>query len=247
LVDSVDREYLVRHNYPGANVPVTEWSGKTLLIDLMAARYILTPFEFSSASAGDGRRFGMVDRGPMLVYVNRRAFPRAWIARPERIIDETPQTLHQLRNGDLNPIRSLMLSPMPERRIVYPDGTQGIASARIRYGRGAGLNARGGAIRDETLIIDVDCPQDAYLVLADTHYPGWVAEVDGQPATIYRAFGYFRAVQIPAGEHIVAFYYRPLTFSVGKTFSLITLATYLLLLLVQVFFFSKSKPDTRRD
>jgi hypothetical protein len=248
FVGSVDREYIQQHGYPGAGLPVPEWADRPLLIDLMATRYVLTPFDFSPLCTGEGGRFDLVDGGPMRVYRNNRAFPRAWIARPARIVDETLSTLRQLSNGELNPTESLMLSPAPQHRTVYPEGSEGVATARIRYGRGAGPDARGGAIRDETVIVEVSTPQDAYLVVADTHYPGWVAEVDSQPVeTIYRAFGYFRAVEVPAGEHIVTFYYRPMSFAVGKIFSLVTLATFLLLLLIQVFFFSKPKPDFKRE
>lgn len=47
------------------------------------------------------------------------------------------------------------------------------------------------------------------LVLKDTWYPGWKAEIDGNPAPIYRVNGCFRGVPMPAGEHRVEFFYRP--------------------------------------
>ena len=50
-----------------------------------------------------------------------------------------------------------------------------------------------------------DCP--AYLVLADTHVPGWSATLDGADVPILHADFAFRAVRVPAGEHEVAFRY----------------------------------------
>lgn len=58
------------------------------------------------------------------------------------------------------------------------------------------------------------------LVLTDRFYPGWRATVNGEPARIYRANGYFRAVVIPAGESVVQMRYRPPHFAAGLKISL---------------------------
>jgi uncharacterized membrane protein YfhO len=68
--------------------------------------------------------------------------------------------------------------------------------------------------------------QPGYLVLTDTHYPGWQATVDGAPAEILVANHAFRAVVLGAGQHIVEFIYRPLSFRLGAW---LTLAATLLL------------------
>jgi hypothetical protein len=51
------------------------------------------------------------------------------------------------------------------------------------------------------------------LVLHDTYYPGWLAEVDGRPASILRAFVLFRGVEVPPGTHRITFRFAPFSFT----------------------------------
>ncbi len=63
--------------------------------------------------------------------------------------------------------------------------------------------------------VAVETDQPGYLVLPDAYYPGWQATVDGQPETIQKANYAFRAVYVPAGEHVVQFIFNPILWKVG--------------------------------
>ncbi len=70
--------------------------------------------------------------------------------------------------------------------------------------------------------------QDGWVVLGDTLYPGWRAAVDGERAAILPANYMFRAVAVPAGEHIVRFVYRPLWFYSGLMVSVLSAIAWIL-------------------
>jgi hypothetical protein len=62
------------------------------------------------------------------------------------------------------------------------------------------------------------------LVLADTFYPGWKAQIDGEEAEILRTNVVLRGVVLERGEHEVLFRYRPVSFAVGASMSGLGLA-----------------------
>ncbi|MBI3966257.1 MAG: YfhO family protein [Chloroflexi bacterium] len=68
--------------------------------------------------------------------------------------------------------------------------------------------------------LNVQTPEAAWLVVADSYYPGWRAKVDGQAAELYLANYLFRAVRVPAGEHRVELRFEPDTVRVGGALSL---------------------------
>jgi hypothetical protein len=53
------------------------------------------------------------------------------------------------------------------------------------------------------------------VVLSDTYFPGWEAEVDGTPVPIYEADTAIRGVVVDHGTHIVEMRYRPHSVYVG--------------------------------
>jgi uncharacterized membrane protein YfhO len=57
--------------------------------------------------------------------------------------------------------------------------------------------------------IEADSESGGILVLHDTYYPGWVAEIDGHKAPILRADVLFRGVEMPPGRHHLTFRFAP--------------------------------------
>lgn len=69
--------------------------------------------------------------------------------------------------------------------------------------------------------------QDAFIVIADSYYPGWHARIDGNENTILNVNINSRGLLIPSGRHKIKMYYDPLSYKLGKTISFLTLLALL--------------------
>jgi hypothetical protein len=69
------------------------------------------------------------------------------------------------------------------------------------------------------------------LILSDAYFPGWKATVDGNAVQIEKAYGALRGVVVPAGTHTVIMRYRPASFLIGATLSVLGLILAALLVM----------------
>ena len=67
----------------------------------------------------------------------------------------------------------------------------------------------------DTVIVRATAAGPAVLVVRDALAAGWQATVDDKPVPVTRADGLFRAVAVPAGEHVVAFRHHTPGYAVG--------------------------------
>ena len=79
------------------------------------------------------------------------------------------------------------------------------------------LNFRFG---NDTVDVAAEADAPSLVVVAQTYYHNWTAEIDGQPTRLLRANAAFQAVQIPGGAHQIHLAYRDRAFVIGATVSL---------------------------
>jgi hypothetical protein len=148
-----------------------------------------------ASTFGRGQRVGSTH-----VYRNPGALPRVrLLGRPYYTRDEAASIAVLDRLG--GEIRRRLVVEDPDRPLpedATPDGRATIAREE-----------------PERVEVATEAAADAYLVLADTHDPGWSATLDGRPVPIRPAWITFRAVFVPRGNHTVVFRYRPAGFERG--------------------------------
>jgi len=80
----------------------------------------------------------------------------------------------------------------------------------------------------DRVTLAVKAGQPSLVLLNDTYNGGWHVDVDGQPGKVLRANYAFRAVEVPAGEHVVRWSYRQKGMSAGIATSLAGLGAFAL-------------------
>jgi uncharacterized membrane protein YfhO len=80
------------------------------------------------------------------------------------------------------------------------------------------------ALSANRVVVQAHPSRPSYLVVTDTHYPGWRARVDGEPTPIYQANYLFRAVYLPPGEHEIEFTFMPPSYRLAVGGTLTSLA-----------------------
>ena len=138
------------------------------------------------------------------------AGPKVWIYRlndPEprvRFISRVivADTDSQVKAGQFR------VNPAAETALI-DDDTAPLRSNWPMFTAREGNFARIVSWRPDRVEVEVDSAQPGVLVLHDAFYPGWVVEVDGQPARLLRANVLFRAVEVSEGRHRVVFRFAP--------------------------------------
>jgi hypothetical protein len=78
--------------------------------------------------------------------------------------------------------------------------------------------------------VDVDLPRPGILVVSESAYPGWIAEVDGQPQRWFTVDCVLRGLELGPGSHRVRFEYRPVSIQRGAVLSAVGVGVILRLL-----------------
>lgn len=60
----------------------------------------------------------------------------------------------------------------------------------------------------DTQVFNVESDRNAIMFVSGNYHPYWKATVNGKEAKVYKAFGTFRAVEVPAGNSVVRMEYR---------------------------------------
>ncbi len=156
---------------------------------MLGVKYIIVPK--GSPPGGEGIWPVFVDDPTVDIHLNTLALPRAWLVYRTEGVGSYGEALERVLDENFR----------PEEVAIIQDGPrlEGAGQGKIEVG----YYGPNGAV----FFVETDAP--ALLILSDTFYPGWQAEVDGERAPIYRTNAVFRGILVPTGKHQVEMEFRP--------------------------------------
>jgi len=176
-------------------------------LSIMSVRFLLTDYEIKSADWQ--LRFENPEaRNNVRIYENKDFLPRVYFAAQAKILPKD-EILDYMQSDAFDPRGEVILQKQPPDTADADDGK------------------KGKAVITEDIInkisVTVYAPNDAWLVMTDSFYPGWKASVNGKKTALLKANYFQRAVFVPQGSHIVNFSYRPRTFMAGFSITFFSL------------------------
>ena len=205
--------------------PTQFWQGvgarNSAAYNLLGAKYLVGG---KAGAPADGNFTSVFDADSAVnIYLNLDALPRVLFVPHTQTVDSSEAAWEAIHAPNFDPTQSVVIESEPSAQNQNPTTTPP-KLAIIKY-------------EPQTVEISVSTDGDGYLFLSDADYPGWVATIDGEKMPILRANYAFRAVAVSAGEHIIRFAFKPLSWKIGLIVSALTL------LLLFLFVILKRKPQ----
>ena len=157
--------------------------------------------------------YRLVHSGDVKIYQNLAVLPRAFVVHRATRVSDEEEALATLADPGFDPSAQVTLPGPSSSEEPTREGPSVVEV--VSY-------------EPEMIRLRASLENPGYLVLTDADYPGWQVEVDGEQRDILPADLYFRAVELPAGEHEVIFRFRPASVRLGLG---VSLAAWLLWLL----------------
>jgi len=171
----------------GFNRIITPQDPLSRINDFLGAKYVLSLKELNI------NKLNLVfSDGTIYVYENSRAFKRVFFVNNTLIANSKQEAIETLFEVNY-PLNSRAVVEEVTDKKPFKNNWS-IGSVKII------------SYQDNNIILETQNSDDGFLVLTDSFYPSWKANIDGKETKIYLTDFNFKGIIVPKGIHNVEFY-----------------------------------------
>ncbi|UCC45004.1 MAG: YfhO family protein, partial [Candidatus Zixiibacteriota bacterium] len=176
--------------------------------NLTGTRYILCPQNWTLPinTLGPVPLDTVAIEDSIVILENHNRFPRTFLVG-KYVVEKDNSAIRECVMDPDEDLRALCYLDREPAMDLSPDSL-GESSSKISH------------YSPDSVVVEVETSTNQLLVLSDAYYPAWRAIVDGHEKEILRAYGAFRAVEVPAGSREVVFRYDRYINSLGMYLSI---------------------------
>ena len=169
-------------------------ASKFPVLNMLNARYFIFPLE----------------GGKTIPLLNPHALGNAWFVDEVAYVNNANEEIDAIHG--LDPIRKAIVDKRFESVVKSASVSDSTCSASLI------------AYEPNELKYEVNSTNGGTVVFSEIYYPGWQAYIDGEKVEHGRANYILRAMNVPAGQHVVEFKFDPDTLHATETIAYIALA-----------------------
>lgn len=147
--------------------------------------------------------------GKTLPVLNPYANGNAWFVNEIKYVDNANEEIEALHN--INPRYTAVVDKRFKNNVSMSGTPDSLSSIILKE------------YQPNALKYEVDSKSGGLIVFSEIYYPGWISTIDGTEVEHGRADYILRAMNVPAGKHVVEFRFDPKSLHVTETVAYISL------------------------
>ena len=181
----------------------------------------LNPLEFPVLNMLNTKYFIFPLQGGQTVPLeNPFALGNAWFVEEVQYVDNANEEIEAIHGFD--PLQTAVVDKK-FAEMVKPMSSDSTATIELL------------AYEPNYLKYEVNSEKGGTVVFSEIYYPGWQSTVDGEPVPHGRANYILRAMNVPAGKHVVEFRFDPKSLHVTETIAFVALGLLALLAVITIY------------
>ena len=140
---------------------------------------------------------------------NPYACGNAWFVGDVKYVDNANEEIDALH--DINPLHTAVVDKKFAEQVKMTAAPDSLSSIVLKE------------YQPNALKYEVDSKNGGVVVFSEIYYPGWISTIDGEEVEHGRADYILRAMNVPAGKHVIEFKFDPKSLHTTETIAYIAL------------------------